>query len=245
MLWVLTGVTALVLVVIALMIKDISKPPTVARPAALSASVRPTQRAAPAASSRLKPSPSALRKTVRSSNTTPRIRKIADAHSGLSYRLLSRWRRGCPDMLNTPMFGWSAGEHAVAGTVSGAPWYGDACSGLLQQQFQYSGPADLEPTAMSLAGAMDPAYYSGLQHYQILEGSSAIQVSGHQAWEVTFQMSYPDAVGQGLAFSSEAGAVVVVDRGDSQAPAVFYASVPSNLGPSDVKALVHSLRFAI
>jgi hypothetical protein len=142
------------------------------------------------------------------------------------------------------MFSWSAGEHAVAGTVSGTPWYADACSGLLQQQFQYSGPADLELTAMSLAGAMDPAYYSGLQHDQTLQDSSAMLVSGHQAWEVRFQMTYPDAATQGLAFSSEAGAVVVVDRGPGQAPAVFYASVPSNLGTSDVRTLVGSLRIS-
>jgi hypothetical protein len=242
--WVFAGLTALVLAVIAVGVNDISKPPPVATPAALSASVRPTQRAASAAPSRPEPSSAALRKTSRSSKTIRTIPKIADADSGLSYRVLSRWRRGCSDSLNTPMFRWSAGEHAVAGTVSGAPWYANACSGLLQQQFQYSGAADLEPTAMSLAGAMDPAYYSGLQHYQILEGSSAIRVSGHQAWEVTFQMSYPDAVGQGLAFSNEAGAVVVVDRGVGQVPAVFYASVPSNLGTSDVKSLVHSLRLA-
>ncbi len=242
--WVFAGLTALVLAVIAVGINDLSKPPPVATPAALSASVLTTQPAAPAASSRLKPSSSALRKTSHSSATIRTIRKIADAGSGLSYRLLSSWRRGCSDSLNTPMFRWSAGEHALAGTVSGAPWYGNACSGLLQQQFQYSGAADLEPTAMSLAGAMDRAYYSGLQHYQILEGSSAIRVSGHQAWEVTFQMSYPDAVGQGLAFSNETGAVVVVDRGVGQVPAVFYASVPSNLGTSDVKSLVHSLRLA-
>jgi hypothetical protein len=37
---------------------------------------------------------------------------------------------------------------------------------------------------------------------------------------------------------------VVVDRGVGQVPAVFYASVPSNLGTSDVKSLVHSLRLA-
>jgi hypothetical protein len=140
--------------------------------------------------------------------------------------------------------GWSAGEHAVAGTVSGAPWYGNACSGLLQRDFEYAGPADLEPTAMSLADAMDPAYYTGLQHYRTVETSSAILVSGYQAWEVTFQMTYPDAAGQGLAFSSEAGAVVVVDRGAGQVPAVFYASVPSNLGISDVRTLVGSLRLA-
>lgn len=242
--WVFAGLTALVLAVIALGINDLSKPPPAAAPAALAASVRMTHRAAPAASSRPKPSSSALRKTSQSSKTIRTIPKIADDGSGLSYRLLSRWRRGCSDSLNTPMFRWSAGEHAEAGTVSGAPWYGNACSGLLQQQFQYSGGADLEPTAMSLAGAMDQAYYSGLQHYQILEGSSAIRVNGHQAWEVTFQMSYPDAAGQGLAFSNEAGAVVVVDRGVGQVPAVFYASVPSNLGTSEVKSLVHSLRLA-
>jgi hypothetical protein len=97
---------------------------------------------------------------------------------------------------------------------------------------------------MSLAGAVDPAYYSGLPHYLTFEDSSAIRVSGHQAWEVTFQITYPDAVGQGLAFTGEAGAVVVVDRGAGEVPAVFYASIPSNLGTSDVKALVHSLRLA-
>lgn len=237
--WVLAGVTTLVLGVIALGIEDISKPPTMARPAALSASVRSAQHAAPSAALRPKPSASTSQKTSR------RTRHITDAGSGLSYRLLSSpWRRGCPDALNTPMFSWSAGEHAVGGIVSGAPWYGNACSGLLQQQFQYSGPADLEPTAMGLAGAMDPAYYSGLQHSRTIEDSSAMLVSGHQAWEVTFQVTYPDAAVQGLVFNSEAGAVVVVDRGADQVPAVFYASVPSNLGTSDVRTLIGSLRLA-
>ena len=237
MLWALTGVTTLVLVIIALLIRDISKTPTVAKPAALS--VRATQRATPAASHRPKPSPSATSKHSR------RTRQIADADSGLSYRLLSSpWRRGCPGMLNTPQFSWSAGEHAVAGSVSGTDWYGNACSGVLQQQFQYSGPGDLEPTATSLADAVDPAYYSGLPHDRTVEGSSAMQVSGHQAWEVTFEMTYPDAASQGLAWSSEAGALVVVDRGSGQAPAVFYASVPSDLGTSDVSKLVGSLQLS-
>jgi hypothetical protein len=237
MLWLLTVVTTVVLVVIALLIKDISKTPTVARPAALS--VRTTHHPTPAASHRPKPSPSA------SSKHSRRTRQVADSGSGLSYRLLSSsWRRGCPSALNTPQFSWSAGEHAVAGSVSGSDWYGNACSGLLQQQFQYAGPADLEPTAMSLAGAIDPAYYSGLQHFRTLENSAAMQVSGHQAWEVTFMMTYPDAASQGLAWSTEPGAVVVVDRGAGQTPAVFYASVPSNLGTSDVSTLISSLQLS-
>jgi hypothetical protein len=245
--WVFAALTTLVLAVIAVGIKDISKPPTVATPAALSASVRPTQHATRSAALRQtsftspKPKPSAS-----TSRKTPgRMRKVTDTDSGLSYRLLSSpWRRGCLARLNTPMFSWSAGERAVAESASGIDWYGDACSGLLQQQFQYAGPADLQPVAMGVADAVDLAYYSAVQHYRTVEGSFAIHVSGHQAWEVTFQMSYPDAGGQGLTFSNEAGAVVVVDRGAGQVPAVFYASIPGNLGTSDVKSLVHSLRLA-
>jgi hypothetical protein len=247
MMWVFAGITALALAVIALGINDISKPPTVARPAALSASVRPTQHATPSAAPRRISLASPKPKTSASSSAkiSTRTRHITDADSGLSYRLLSSpWRRGCLHTLNTPMFSWSAGERAVAESTPGIDWYGDACSGLLQQQFQYAGPADLQPVAMGVADAVDQAYYSAVQHYRMLEGSFAIHVSGHAAWEVTFLMTYPDAAGQGLAFSSEAGAVVVVDRGVGQVPAVFYASVPSNLGRSNMRTLIHSLRLA-
>ena len=97
---------------------------------------------------------------------------------------------------------------------------------------------------MGVADAVDPAYYAGLRHDRTIESSAAMQVSGHQAWIVTFLMTYPDAVSEGLAWTSEAGAVVVVDRGAGQAPAVFYASVPSNLGTSDVSTLVSSLQLS-
>jgi hypothetical protein len=144
------------------------------------------------------------------------------------------------------MFSWTAGENAVAGRVNvGATvidWHGNACSGQLRQQFAYSGPVDLEPVTMGVTDAVEPAYYSGLRHDRTIENSSAMRVSGHPAWVVTFLMTYPDAASEGLAWTSEAGAVVVGDRGAGQAPAVFYASVPSNLGTSDVSTLVSSLR---
>ena len=174
---------------------------------------------------------------------------MTDAASGLSYRLLSSpWSPGCPYQLNTSVFSWSAGESAVAGEIApggnSTLWYGDACSGLFQQQFQYSGTADLEPTAMSLADELDVTYYSGLPHYRTIEGSSAMQVSGHQAWVVTFLMTYPGAASEGLAWTSEVGAAVVVDRGPGLVPAVFYVSVPSNLGAGNVGILISSLRLS-
>ncbi len=238
MLWLLTVVTTAVLLVIAVLVRDIAKTPTVAAPAALSRS------AASAAAHRITPrsrtSPGA---TPTSHVSGPRV---TDTSSGLSYQLLaSPWRAGCPAVLNTPMFSWSAGENALAGQVtmggSTFDWHGNACSGQLQQQFKYAGPANLEPTAMSLVGAIDPAYYNPLVHSRTIEDSSATQVSGHQAWVVKFGISYPAAAAEGLSWTSEPGAVVVVDRGTGQAPAVFYVSVPANLGAGTVDALISSL----
>jgi hypothetical protein len=243
MLWLLTCVTAVVLVVIYLVVKDIAKTPTVAAPAALSSPARPVS--SPSGRHRTAPKPKA-KASPTTAATGPRV---TDASSGLSYQLLpSPWRQGCPATLNTPMFSWSAGENAVAGQVviggSTIDWHGNACSGQLQQQFQYSGVADLETTATSLVGALDPAYYTGLVHSRTIEASSGMQVSGHQAWMVKFLMNYSEAASEGLNWTSELGAVVVVDRGTGEAPAVFYVSVPANLGTANVTVLTNSLRLS-
>ena len=240
MLWLLTCATAVALLVIYLFVEDISgTTPTVATPAALSSPAGPPS--SPSGQHRVAPKPKVPPTTAA---TGPRV---TDASSGLSYQLLpSPWRPGCPATLHTPVFSWSAGENAVAGQVviggSTIDWHGDACSGQLQQQFQYSGTVDLEPTAMSLVGALDPAYYTGLVHSRTIETSSAMQVSGHQAWMVKFLMNYTDAASEGLRWSTELGAVVVVDRGAADAPAVFYVSAPANLGTANVTVLIDSLR---
>lgn len=237
MLWLLTAVTTAVLLLIAGFVKEISKVPTVARPAALTATAHNARHGAA--------SPSARHKSAPVTVTTGQ--EVTDSSSGLSYPLLvSPWIQGCPGMLKTAVFTWTAGEHAVAGRViiggTAYDWHGNACSGRLGQGFGYSGPADLAQVTMSVTNAVEPAYYSGLVDHRTIQSSSALRVSGHQAWVVTFQMTYPDAKAEHLAWSSEAAAVVLVDRGAGQAPAVFYTSVPSNLGTSDVTTLVSSLR---
>ncbi len=235
MLWLLTGATTAVLLVIALLVRDMARVPT---PAELSASARMVNHGIASGAAHLVSPPR------HPAVTYP---QVTDTASGLSYRMLaSPWRHGCPSDLNTPMFNWSTGENTVAGHVSlgGSviDWHGLACSGQLQQQFAYAGPADLEPTAMGLVGALDPAYYAGVPHSRTIEESSAMQVSGHRAWIVAFVMAYQNGASQGLAWSTEPGAVVVVDRGASQAPAVFYVSVPANLGTQDLTTLISSLR---
>jgi hypothetical protein len=241
MLWLLTVVTSGALAVIAAFIVHISKIPTAARPAALSAATRTVGHGASSKAHRGTPA-----QHNQHAVTYP---QVTDASSGLSFRMLGApWRSGCPSDLNTPAFDWTAGENTVAGHVSigGSviDWHGLACSGQLQQQFPYGGPADLEQTAVSLVSALDPAYYAGVQHTRATEASSATQVSGHRAWKIEFAMNYTDGASQGLTWSTELGAVVVVDRGAGQFPAVFYVSVPASLGTQNVATFLSSLRIS-
>jgi hypothetical protein len=247
MLWLLTCVTTAVLLIIVVMIRDMAKLPTTAKTTALSgsASAAPSGGSGPTRDEivpkRASPSPS------RSAPRPASGPQVTDTASGLSYALLpSPWQRGCPGVLDSPMFSWDAGEHAVAGQAdiggTEVDWHGNACSGQLQQAFAYSGPADVGPVAAGVADAVGQAYYAGLPHSRTVEDSYGTTVSGHPAWVVKFLMTYPDAAGQGLAWSTELGAVVVVDLGAGHAPAVFYVSVPSNLGTANVSALIGSLQ---
>ena len=57
-------------------------------------------------------------------------------------------------------------------------------------------------------------------------------------------MTYPTAAGQGLAWQTQLGAVVVVDRGAGQPPAVMYVTVPDNLGTVNVGVILASMQLA-
>jgi hypothetical protein len=170
---------------------------------------------------------------------------LTDGQSGLSYtQLAAPWQPNCPSGLNNQGFTWTAGESAVAGQVNGGQttWYGAACSGPLPQQYGYNGVADLDNVATQLANQFNGTYYSVLNHNFQQEVSQPIQVSGHAGWEVQFLITYTNPQGQGLSWNDELGAVVVADSGTGSAPAVFYVSIPGNLGESNVDTLVSSLQ---
>jgi hypothetical protein len=222
--------TAVILVVIILALVRFGKQPT--KPVSLD--TRPSATPSPSkASPSASPSPSA------SSAFTA---QVADSSSGLTYgQLGSPWQATCPGALNQQGFGWSAGESAVAGTVSGQPWYGNACSGLLPAQYGYTSTADLSSTASTLAGTFENTFYNGMQHTVSQLADGPLQVSGAASWEVTFLITYTNPTSVGATWTTEEGEVVVVDRGAGNQPAVFYVSVPANLGTGDVAALANSL----
>jgi hypothetical protein len=172
---------------------------------------------------------------------------VTDSVSGLSYPLLSSpWSSGCPGGLSSQQtLTWTAGESAAAGQFSNngqqVTWYGEACSGPLTQQYGYTGVADLEPVATNLVNQFDGPYYGALNHQRTPLASTPVSVSGHPGWEVKYLETYPNAASMGLAFNSEEAAVVVVDQGNGGPPAVFFVSVPSNLGVTWVDSFVSAL----
>ncbi len=235
--WVAGGVaggTVAALAAIALIISSLGR-----TPATTAASKPATPTAAP--STPLAPSPTPTL------TASPSGSLLTDSQSGLSYTQLPvPWQPNCPSGLNDQAFTWTAGESAVAGQISGGQnWYGVACSGPLPQQYGYSGVADLENVATSLENTFTGTYYNALQHDFQQELSQPVTISGHAGWEVKFLMTYPDAQSDGLPWSDELGAVVVADLGTGVAPAVFYTSVPSDLGESHVDGLVSSLTVTV
>jgi len=143
----LTYLPLLAIVIIATTLSS-SPPPAADQTAAApppapttSAPATPTQSASPTAS----PSPTATGSL------------LTDGQAGLSYTQLSAPWQGasCPPSLDNGAFPWTAGEYAPAGQVNGgsATWYGEACSGLLPQQYGYGGVANLQSTVLATSEA--------------------------------------------------------------------------------------------
>jgi Protein of unknown function (DUF2510) len=233
----LAGGTVVALGVIALVVNTLG--PSSASSGATHA---PTPTAPVAAATSAAPSPSPSATATGTSST------LTDGQTGLSYaQLAAPWGPTCPGGLNSQGFSWTAGESALAGQVNGGQttWYGAACSAPLPQQYGYNGVADLANVTTTLANQFNGSYYQPLSHNYQQELSQPVQVSGHAGWEVKFLITYTNVSGQGLSWSDEMGAVVVADSGTGAAPAVFYVSVPGNLGESNVDTLVSSLQLSV
>jgi hypothetical protein len=243
----LAGGTAVALALIAIVVSNLNSSGPPAQTAATSAASPASGASASTASTGQTTTPS----PTQAPSATGTAGGLSDSVSGLSYALLATpWTSGCPAGLSSQQtLTWTAGESAQAGQFNNngnsTTWYGEACSAPLPQQYGYTGVADLEPTAVNLVKQFDAPYYGALNHQSMQLGSTPVSISGHPAWEVKYMETYPDAASLGLPFNSEEAAVVVADQGTGLPPAVFFVSVPSNLGVTNVDALVSSLTLTV
>jgi hypothetical protein len=239
-LWLIGGISAGTAVAIAIIVivansMGGSPPTTAADQTQVTTPPSPTAAASPTVTASATPS------------ATPPAAVLSDGQSGLSYTQLGTpWQAGCPSDLSSA-FPWSAGESAIAGQVNSGQttWYGEACSGPLPAQYNYTGASDLENTATNVASTLGNAYYTALDHTSAPVLSQPVSVSGHAGWEIEYQITYTNAAAQGATWTSEEGAVVVADTGAGNTPVVFFASVPNTLGATAVNSLVSSLQLTV
>jgi hypothetical protein len=234
-----TAVAIAIIVVVATSLGSSPAPSTADQAATTPTAAPPT----PAAATPPTPTPTA---SASVSATAP-VSVLSDGQSGLSYaQLAAPWQPACPSDLDSA-FSWTAGESAVAGQINGGqtPWYGEACSGPLPTQYNYSGVPDLENTATNVAQTLENAYYNPLSHTAAPVLSEPVTVSGHPGWEIEYMMTYTNAAAQGATWTTEQGAVVVADTGTGNAPVVFFTSIPANLNEGEVTTLVSSLQLTV
>jgi hypothetical protein len=243
----LTAGTAVAVAVIVVIATSLGSAPT-----STAADQTPTTPAPAPTTSSASPTPSSSPSVTASASTSPTATDsgslLSDGQSGLSYtQLPPPWQgASCPSSLSNGGFTWTAGEYAVAGQVDGGSttWYGEACSGPLPLQYGYSGVSDLQNIAVNLAQSFEGAYYNALAHTGAEEASQSVLIGGHAGWEVTYDVTYTNAAAQGATWTDEQAAVVVVDSGSGDEPAVFFTSIPQNLVESNVTTLVSSLQLS-
>jgi hypothetical protein len=229
----LAGGTGIALALIGLVVSNLGSSPKA--PPATHPPTRAVAASKPPATTTPSPTPSA----------TPSGSVIDDTTSGLSYTSLSSpWTPNCASTLNTQGFTWTTGQSAVAGQINGGQttWYGVACASPLPNQYGYNGVGDLQNVATNIVNAFANSYYSPIQHGFQQEVSEPVNISGHAGWEIKYLMTYTNAQAQGLQWTTEEGAVVVADNGSTIPPAVFFVSIPANLGVNNVDSLVSSLQ---
>jgi hypothetical protein len=234
-----TAVAIAIIVIVATSLGSSSAPTTADQAAA-------TPPASPAPTA-VAPTPTPTPTPSASASSTAPASVLSDGQSGLSYaQLATPWQPSCPSGLDST-FPWSAGESAIAGQINGGQttWYGEACSGPLPAQYNYSGVADLENTATNVAQAFENSYYNELNHSTQPELSQPVTVSGHPGWEIEYLVNYTNATAQGATWTTEEGAVVVADTGTGNTPVVFFTSIPDTLGEANVASLVSSLQLTV
>jgi hypothetical protein len=243
--WLIAGLTAGTAVAVAVIAVVAT---SLGSPASTAADQTPSTPAPAPTTPSPSPTPSAPASPSTSSTAIAGGSLLSDAQSGLSYtQLPPPWQgASCPSSLSNGSFTWTAGEYAVAGQINGGSttWYGEACSGPLPLQYGYNGVADLQSVAVTLAGNFESAYYSPLAHAATQEVSQPVQVSEHAGWEVTYDVTYTNAAAQGATWTDEQAAVIVVDTGSGDEPAVFFTSIPQNLVEGNVTTLVSSLQLS-
>ncbi|MCK2212529.1 DUF2510 domain-containing protein [Actinomadura sp. ATCC 31491] len=178
----------------------------------------------------------------------PQDGRINDSQAGLSFEVPKDWKvppQINPDNPPPTRQLWTAGVEAVAQENydgKDGNWVGNINTGVLNELYPYTGVAGLRATAQAVFMDFAPQFYS-VPHESKVVTDKAIKVGDRDAWLLQFEMDFTkESEANGYKWKKENGAIVLMDRGNGERPAILYVSVPDNLGTDVLGKVLSSLK---
>ncbi|MEV0378779.1 DUF2510 domain-containing protein [Nonomuraea sp. NPDC050643] len=174
--------------------------------------------------------------------------RLTDPRAGVSFQVPGDWTVPQPDTVNNgnpASQQWSAAVTAVSQEdyEDQNDWIGNVYTGVLSELYPYSGAASgLGETAKSVFVDFTTRYYAIAHESKVVE-DKAMKVGDKDAWVLRFELDFTKVSEEkGYKWKKENGAIVLIDRGEGQSPAIVYVSVPDNLGTDVVSQVLSSLK---
>ncbi|MGI5274029.1 DUF2510 domain-containing protein [Nonomuraea sp. CA-218870] len=173
--------------------------------------------------------------------------RVTDPQVKVSYEVPDGWEVPASSSINSTEPGAQLWSSAVQRTSQEkfdgrSDWIGNVYTGPLSDRYPYPGAAGIGLSAKAVYADFSNRFYS-LQHTTKIVKDQAMKIGDRDAWLVQFELDFtPISEDKGYKWKKENGAVVLMDRGEGERPALIFISVPDNLGTGVVDKVVSSLR---
>ncbi|WP_344492601.1 DUF2510 domain-containing protein [Nonomuraea monospora] len=172
---------------------------------------------------------------------------VTDPRAGVSFQVPDDWDVAAPADVNSGSptdQQFTAGVKAVSheNYQGDGDWIGNVYTGVLNELYPYTGVSGMGDTAKAVFVHFSTQYYQ-LAHESKVVADKAMKIGDRDAYVLQFELDFTKISEEnGYKWKKENGAIVLMDRGEGQSPAIIYVSVPDNLGTDVVSKVLSSLK---
>ncbi|MEV4471128.1 DUF2510 domain-containing protein [Nonomuraea sp. NPDC049504] len=173
--------------------------------------------------------------------------RVTDARAGVSFEVPEGWTVPRWEAVNNgspveQQFSAAVQKIAQENYRGQSDWVGNVYTGVLNELYPYNGVSGMSETAKAVFVHFTTQYY-GPAHESKVVTDKKTKIGDKDAWVLEFQLDFTKvAEDNGYKWKKENGAIVLMDRGAGQSPAIVYVSVPDNLGTGVVGEVLDSLK---
>ncbi|MGW0805668.1 DUF2510 domain-containing protein [Nonomuraea sp. NPDC002799] len=173
--------------------------------------------------------------------------RVTDPKAGVSFEVPDKWTVPRSAEINNGQpteQQWSGGVQGISqqdyeGTND---WVGNVYTSVLNELYPYSGASGMSETAKTVFVDFSTRYYTLAHESKILQ-DKAMKIGDRDAWVLQFELDFTKVSEEkGYKWKKENGAIVLMDRGAGESPALVYVSVPDNMGTDVVGKVLSSLK---